>query len=81
MVINVTDYELEQGYFFADRGSLRLNDKKEKQEVFMATAFDQYGWAIILFIVLEIIGGVCGIRVLKKKIVRGKISQIGGGKL
>ncbi len=77
-VVNATDYEIEAGYFFADRGQIKHKDLKEKTEVFMATALDKYGWGIMLLIVLEIIGGVCAIRVVKKKSLIEKKKSAGG---
>ncbi len=48
-VVGVTDYELANGYFFADRGKVELRNTSEKQEVFMATAMTDFGWGFVPF--------------------------------
>ena len=77
-VVNTTDYEINAGYFFADDGRVRLKNEKEKKEVFLATAFDEYGWGVLLFIVLEVIGGVFAIRMLKRQLAKKKRNRTGG---
>ena len=80
-VVNVNDYENDEGYFFANRGRLKLKDLEGKQEVFMATAVDQYGWGIALLIVLELVGGIYAVRVVMKRVKKGKSNQAGGDRL
>jgi hypothetical protein len=55
-VIGATEYEWENGLIAVDEGRGWFSETSNKKEVFMATAFDWYGWGILLFIVLELIG-------------------------
>ena len=71
-VIGATDYELNNGYFFSDRGKLELRDTSQKEEVFMATAVDSYGWGIALLIVLELVGAGYVIHLVRKRRLKAK---------
>ncbi len=62
-VIGATEYELKQGLIAVDKGKAEIRDTSKKKEVFMATAVDRYGWGILLFIVLELIGAYFMFRV------------------
>ena len=61
------DYEIKNGYVFVNRGHAELRDTTKREEVFMATAVDEYGWGIVLLIVLEIIGAVFLVKIMRKR--------------
>ena len=71
-VIGVTDYEIDNGYFVADRGKVKLGDTSTKKELFMATAVSKFGWGIVPLIVLELIGAGCVMYSIRKKKKRSK---------
>ncbi|MBQ7201216.1 MAG: hypothetical protein IJS24_07560 [Eubacterium sp.] len=66
-VMGITDYEIKNGYVFVNRGHAELRDTTKREEVFMATAVDEYGWGIVLLIVLEIIGAVFLVKIMRKR--------------
>ena len=55
-VIGATKYEFENGFIAVDEGRAWFSEESRQKEVFMATAVDRYGWGILVFIVLELIG-------------------------
>lgn len=66
-VIGATEYEWKNGLIAIDAGEGWFSETSVKKEVFMATAIDWYGWGIVLFIVLELVGAFVMIRLTLRK--------------